>query len=126
MNIIWVSVDSGDGQKLRHLISNRFEEGAELFHQKNKVRYKIMFVYFVLHFCSIISYLLLVKVNISKIIKCVLQWHCTLNAVTLPTYYFENCSKSCLLLLLLLADIKWMLILQLLNWAGILYLYTIN
>ena len=44
VNIIWVSVDSGDGQKLRHLISNRFEEGAELFHQKNEVGYKIMFV----------------------------------------------------------------------------------
>ena len=64
VNIIWVSVDSGDGQKLRHLISNRFEEGAELFHQKNEVGYKTMFA-----FCSIISYLLLVQVNISKIIN---------------------------------------------------------
>ena len=56
VNIIWVSVDSGYGQKLRHLISNRFEEGAELFHQKNKVRYKIMFVYFVLQYNFLLAF----------------------------------------------------------------------
>ena len=96
-------MDSRDGQKVRHLISNRFEEGAELFQQKYLGNMQNIFYVFR-------NIFLLIKFHLSCYFKQkdIDNVHCLLSLCQYTVQRIAVSFRSRLLLLLSLADLKHM------------------